>query len=86
LEQRDDWGFEVQKHFQIQTQLLESVWEKIIGIDKMIGIGGISSRVIRLTGAIFMLLSLCIFFKLIQQPTKALNKTQFMPNINLLHV
>jgi hypothetical protein len=49
------------------------------------GAGGTASWVIRLSGAIFMLFSLCIFFKLIKQPTNALNKIQFMSCINLLH-
>jgi hypothetical protein len=48
--------------------------------------GGIAGRFIRLTGAMFMLFSLCIFFQLIQKQTNAFNEIQLMPNINLLHV
>ena len=52
----------MKKPFQIQTQMLESVWAEIMGRDKAMGTGGITRQVIRLTGAIYMLLSLCMFF------------------------
>ena len=68
----------MKKHFRSQTQMLESVWAKFIGVDNMMGRSGIARRVIRLTGAIFILLSLCIFFQLAQQPTNAFNIIQFM--------
>jgi hypothetical protein len=40
LEQRDKWGVEVKKLFQIQKHKLESVWAKVIEMDKTMGIGG----------------------------------------------
>ena len=86
MEQRDKWGFEVKKPFQIQTQMLESVWVKITGMDKKMGTIGIARRDIPLTGTMFMLFSLGIFFQLIQQPTNALNEIQFMPSINVVQV
>jgi len=75
----------VKKQVLIQTHLLESFWAKIIGMAKTMGTGDTNRRVIRLTGVFFRLFSLCIFFQLIQL-TNPLNKIQFMPNINVLHV
>jgi hypothetical protein len=45
LEQRDKWGLEMKKRFQIETKILERVWAKMIGMDKTMGTGGIASRV-----------------------------------------